>query len=113
MKGIECVQDEVLDLTVVVPTYNPDKKLSEKINSLLKRGFHDIIVVNDGSSDGTDKICRGYGDKIKYDLTEIAPDFYEMDSQEVYYEGEEPRYIQTSDFYHEGNKKFVVVMPCL
>ena len=38
MKGIECVQDEVLDLTVVVPTYNPDKKLSEKINSLLKRG---------------------------------------------------------------------------
>lgn len=51
MKGIECVQDEVLDLTVVVPTYNPDKKLSEKINSLLKRGFHDIIVVNDGSDE--------------------------------------------------------------
>lgn len=49
-----------------------------------------------------------YGDKVKYDLTEIAPDFYEMDSQEVYYEGDNPRYIQTSDFYHEGNKKFVV-----
>lgn len=49
-----------------------------------------------------------YGEKVKYDLTQIAPDFYELDSQEIYYEGDSPSYIQTSDFFHEGSKKFVV-----
>lgn len=50
MKG-DCVRDEVLDLTIVVPSYNPDEKLSKVVGRLLERGFHDIIVVNDGSDD--------------------------------------------------------------
>lgn len=49
MKKTEEGRDKVLDLTVVVPVYNPDAKLAEKVNSLIKRGFHDIIVVDDGS----------------------------------------------------------------
>lgn len=51
MKKAEGVQDEVLDLTVVIPVYNPDEKLSKKVSSLLERGFHDIIVINDGSDE--------------------------------------------------------------
>ena len=49
-----------------------------------------------------------YGEKMKYDITKLAPDFYELDAGEVYYEGDNPRYLQTSDFFHEGNKLFVV-----
>ena len=51
MKKVENVRDEVLDLTVVIPAYNPDEKLSKRVSSLLERGFHDIIVVNDGSDE--------------------------------------------------------------
>ncbi len=38
------------DVTVVVPSLNPDEKLRETVKSLLDVGFHDIILVNDGSA---------------------------------------------------------------
>ena len=65
------------------------------------------VAVYDADYESVEDI-PSYGEKVKYDLTKIAPDFYEIDSQEIYYEGDNPRYIQTSDFFHEGNKKFVV-----
>lgn len=37
------------DVTVVLPSLNPDEKLINTVNALLERGFHDIIIVNDGS----------------------------------------------------------------
>lgn len=40
-------------LAVIIPTYNPTKKLEILIKELKKRGFKNIIVVNDGSIDDT------------------------------------------------------------
>lgn len=65
------------------------------------------VAIYDAAYESEDDIPT-YGEKIKYDITKIAPDFYELDATEVYYEGENPRYIQTSEFFHEGNKLFVV-----
>ena len=51
-KGIHMqqnVQDTVLNLTIVIPSYNPDEKLQKVVEGLRERGFHDIVVVNDGS----------------------------------------------------------------
>ncbi len=45
------MKDEVLDLTIVVPVYNPDEKLQKMVKGFRERGFHDIIVVNDGSDE--------------------------------------------------------------
>lgn len=39
------------DVTVVLPSLNPDEKLINTVNALLEKGFHDIIVVNDGSDE--------------------------------------------------------------
>ncbi len=39
------------DVTVVLPSLNPDEKLINTVNSLLDKGFHDIIIVNDGSDE--------------------------------------------------------------
>ncbi len=39
------------DVTVVLPSLNPDEKLIHTVNALLEKGFHDIIVVNDGSDE--------------------------------------------------------------
>lgn len=45
------MRDEVLDLTIVIPSYNPGTKLKKAVSGLTARGFHDIIVVNDGSDE--------------------------------------------------------------
>ena len=39
------------DVTVVLPSLNPDEKLINTVNALLEKGFHDIIIINDGSDD--------------------------------------------------------------
>lgn len=45
------MQDAVLNLTIIVPSYNPDEKLEKVVEGLRKKGFHDIVVVNDGSDE--------------------------------------------------------------
>ena len=49
-----------------------------------------------------------YGEKIKYDLKQIADDFYCMNSNEIYYEGENPRYVRTNDYFQEANNILVL-----
>lgn len=43
------MKDFVLDLSIIIPSYNPDEKLVKVVEGLREKGFHDIIVVNDGS----------------------------------------------------------------
>ena len=38
-----------MNITIVIPSYNPDEKLIEVVSSILAGGFSDIICVNDGS----------------------------------------------------------------
>ena len=40
-----------MKISVIVPSLNPDEKLVEVVNGLIKEGFDDIIVVNDGSNE--------------------------------------------------------------
>lgn len=49
-----------------------------------------------------------FTDKVKYDMKAIAPDFYMIDPQGIYYEGAYQKYLQTSDFYQEGTKTLVL-----
>lgn len=39
------------DVIVILPSLNPDEKLVNTVSSLIAKGFHDIIVVNDGSDE--------------------------------------------------------------
>lgn len=49
-----------------------------------------------------------FTEKVKYDMTAIAPDFYMIDPQGIYYEGAYQKYLQTSDFYQEGTKTLIL-----
>ena len=42
-------QNDILKVTVVIPSLNPDEKLLSTIRGVLDVGFKDIILVNDGS----------------------------------------------------------------
>lgn len=55
-------------VSVIVPTYNRKNYVQEAIDSILAQSFTDyeIIVVDDGSTDGTGEALAKYGDKIRY-----------------------------------------------
>ena len=49
-----------MNVTIIVPSLDPDEKLLKVVEGLLKEGFRDIILVNDGSGpDHTDSFRRG------------------------------------------------------
>lgn len=52
-------------ITVVMTTYNHEKYIAEAITSVLEQTYDDFtfIIVNDGSTDATDAIIRGFRDR--------------------------------------------------
>lgn len=52
---------------IVIPAYNEESSLGGVIKNLKKKGYENIIVVNDGSRDNTSKIAKKTG-VIVYDL---------------------------------------------
>lgn len=54
-------------VSVVIPTYNRAYCLGDAIDSVLAQSFQDfeLIVVDDGSTDGTLEVVKAYGDRVK------------------------------------------------
>jgi len=52
-------------VSVIMPTYNQDRYLAEAVDSVLGQSLRDLelIVVNDGSTDGTARVLDGYRDE--------------------------------------------------
>lgn len=52
-------------ISIIVPVYNVEKYLSRCIDSILSQTFTDfeILLVNDGSTDGSGNICEEYAKK--------------------------------------------------
>lgn len=55
-------------LSIIIPAFNAEKNLRRCLDCLLSQadGSCQVIVVNDGSRDGTGDICASYGGKITY-----------------------------------------------
>jgi len=56
-----------MKVSIVLPVYNSEKYLKECIDSALNQTYQNIevIAVNDGSTDNSEKILNSYSDKIK------------------------------------------------
>ena len=54
-------------LSIIVPVYNVKKYLKQCLDSILNQKFQDfeLVLVNDGSTDGCDKICQEYAERYK------------------------------------------------
>ena len=61
-------------LTIIVPAYNVERYISDCLDSLVNQTMlnHKVIIVNDGSTDGTDRICVDYAEKFPDIITYIS-----------------------------------------
>jgi len=53
--------------SVIIPTYNRASLLSEALDSVFAQRFTDfeVIVADDGSTDGTSEVLKSFGDRIR------------------------------------------------
>lgn len=58
----------MVEVSVVIPVYNSEGFIIEAIDSMREQSFkdHEIIVIDDGSTDGTANIVKRYYKKVKY-----------------------------------------------
>ena len=45
------MNNQISDITVIIPSYKPDEKLIHTLNVILSAVFEEIIVVDDGGGD--------------------------------------------------------------
>lgn len=51
-----------LKISIIIPVYNSEKYLKKCLDSIVNQTYKnlEIIIVNDGSTDGSEKICKEY-----------------------------------------------------
>jgi len=58
-----------MNLSVIIPVYNQGKIISKTLNSLIKQNIpknkYEIIIIDDGSTDGTLEVLKSFKKKIK------------------------------------------------
>lgn len=61
-------EDHRKKVSIIIPVFNGENYLSQAIDSALSQTYPsvEVIVVDDGSTDGTAHICQSYGSKIRY-----------------------------------------------
>jgi glycosyltransferase involved in cell wall biosynthesis len=62
-------EERVPLVSIVLPVYNGEKYLTESLDSVLSQTYQnwELVIINDGSTDGTENLILNYQDKrIKY-----------------------------------------------
>ena len=62
-------------ISIIVPAYNAEKSLKKSIESIVEQEYksYEIIIVNDGSKDGTKEVCQ--------ELVDLYPTIKIIDSE--------------------------------
>ena len=93
--------------SIIVPVYNTEKYLEKCLYSVFKQDFKDyeVVVVNDGSTDNSEKIIETYGKKyenLKYFFKENGGLSSARNYGVLKSSGDYLLFLDSDDFYSEG-----------
>ncbi len=76
IKTISSVKREQVEVSICIPTYNRKEFLKETLDSIAQQSFknYEIVIVDDGSTDGTKEMIDSLGMPINYYWQENAGD---------------------------------------
>ena len=59
-------------ISVIIPVYNGKRFLNESIDSVLQQSYSplELIIIDDGSTDGSAEIAQQYGSRVRYHFQE-------------------------------------------
>jgi glycosyltransferase involved in cell wall biosynthesis len=91
-------------VSVVVPAYNAEKSLRRCLESILAQTYrgHQVIVINDGSTDGTEEIALSFGDRIAYLRQENSGETATRNRGFELASGEFVTFLDHDDFWYPG-----------
>lgn len=93
-------------VSVVTPVYNGEAYITECVDSILMQKVDmEVIVVDDGSTDGTADILKAYGDRINYFYQENAGSGAALAAACEKATGDYVAWISTDDVYMMGKLK--------
>lgn len=98
-------------VSVIMPAYNHERYVGEAIESVLNQSFSDLelIIINDGSTDETEKIIKGYGDKrIKYYYQDNSGAHNAINRGLSSAKGKYISIINSDDVYHSERLSFLI-----
>ena len=89
-------------VSIVIPVYNGEDYINEAIDSALAQTYEncEIIVVDDGSTDGTETVVKSYGDKIRYFYKENGGVSSALNVGIGYMKGKYFQYLPHDDLLH-------------
>lgn len=99
-------------VSIITPCYNGERYLDRYFNSLLKQTYPsvELIFVNDGSTDNTEKIALEFGEKLRekgYDFTYIyqenAGQSAAINQGLKIFKGEYLNWMDSDDYLPEGS----------
>lgn len=64
--AVNKLENESVNLSIIVPAYNVEKFIGECLKSILEQETkyqYEVIIVNDGATDGTESVIRKFEDK--------------------------------------------------
>lgn len=93
-------------ISIILPVYNSEEYIGNTIESVLNQTLtnFELIIINDGSTDNTDKICKKYttkNSKIKYFYIENSGVSNARNYALSKVEGEYITFLDSDDLYHK------------
>ncbi|MEZ5319806.1 MAG: glycosyltransferase family 2 protein [Vicinamibacterales bacterium] len=97
-------------VSVVIPTYNHARFLAEAIDSLLAQDYPrlEVVVVDDGSTDGTGEILESYRDRIVFERQANSGQSAALNRGWALARGEILSYLNSDDVLRPGAVRLAV-----